>query len=192
MQTENIVSATSEPAHFINPGVLRLDGQQIKAQKYEFPYEEPIENQRRFIALFVDYLLIKEKETLEKNGNDIEQIRFPEELSDIDICVGFFIKSLSKIEDIEVLVKDNSFNEHLNSLNCFNWDFYFKTLLFHAHKNTSKAPKIDGEWKVMRHRTSLETLDDLQPVSQIVFKDDENQRCDLWNYFQQERLKEPE
>ncbi len=193
MNDTNTLHADEKPFQLVNPSVLRLDGHQIKARRHNFSYNEAIENQRRFVALYVDYLLLIEKRTLEFNGNNQEQIQFPNVGSSLDISLGFFASSLSKMHDIEVLMKDRSFNQHLASLTCFNWEFYFLHLHRNAHRDTSPTGKNDREWRLMKQRSVQETLDDLQPISQVVFSTDDNFKCDLWNYFQSERssLKEP-
>lgn len=184
MTTKNTAVETLQPTHFINPSVLRLDGQQILAQEYDFCYDEGIENERRFIALFVDFLLLIEKQLLKKNGHNLEQIKFPHKNSDLDKSLGMFVLSLSKIANIEKLMRDCSFNLHLNSLSCFDWNLYCHHLHRQARFKVSQVPEISGSWMVMRQRSYLDTLSDLQRISQIVYKADENHRCNLWNYFE--------
>ena len=106
--------------------VCQLDGQQLKARKRCFGYDDELESQRRFIALFVDFLLNKETMVLAKKKGTIESIKFPPQFSNIDTAVGVFVKIISEMSSIKILMRETSFNEHLQSLTCFNWQFYLK------------------------------------------------------------------
>jgi hypothetical protein len=175
----------AETIDLVNPRVFGLDGQHIKAQKYGFDYNDELENQRRFIALFVDFLAYKESILIKQNEGDLEAAKFPPAFSDLDTALGVFVISLYEIGSITVLIKEPSFNQHLNSLNCFNLDFYLRT----KYPGASQAkPKTSNKrhWHIMKARTSLDVLQDLQSVSQLAFANNDNLKCDLWNFFEQE------
>ena len=106
--------------------ICQLDGQQIKARKRSFGYNDELESQRRFISLYVDFLLNKEDIFLAKKGSGCESIKFPPKFSNIDIAVSVFVRILSEMDCIKLLMREPSFNEHLLSLKCFNWQFYLK------------------------------------------------------------------
>jgi len=105
-----------------------LDGQQITAKKHEFGYMPEIEEQRRFLSRFIDLLLKKEQEILAENGGDMQAIQFPAEDSTLDAHVGIFVTALSELEDIDFILKEPSFNKHMEQLNCFNWRFYHEQI----------------------------------------------------------------
>ena len=122
--------------------VVRLDGQQIKARKMRFGYNPELEEARSFLARMVDYLKEKERIALAENDGDMQAVKFPPRGSDLDTALGIFSEVLRELDGVEFLLKEPSFNEHLKSLDSFNWKFFHEhTFPYIFHKKL----KFDDE-----------------------------------------------
>jgi len=108
--------------------LFRLDGQQIIAGKKSFGYCPEIEEQRRFLAQLIDMLIKMENEVLGENGRDIQAVKFANKRSKIDTVLGVFVQVLQEFEDVKLLLKEPSFNRHMEQLNCFDWKFYHENI----------------------------------------------------------------
>jgi len=117
-----IISAQEKYTNMNN--VIRLDGQQIIARKMRFGYCPEIEEQRRFLAQLIDMLIKMEDQVLEENGGDMQTVKFACPRSKLDTALGIFVQSLQDLEDVKTILKEPSFNRHMEQLNCFNWKFY--------------------------------------------------------------------
>jgi len=103
------------------PVLYPLDSQQIRAGKHSFGYSKAVEAERRFIICMADIVKAKEAEILERNGGDKDTLIVRDYDHELWEYMVTFKESSWDSPYIDVLKREPSFNQYLESIVCIDW-----------------------------------------------------------------------